>query len=303
MNWTKQGLIFQPNDDLSWQTSHAALPTALQINSSTYRIYFTSRDKDNHTHIGYFDWKIGVPGEIIYKSKQAILSPGDLGMFDDHGVQVTSVVKHGELVYLYYLGWNIGEPQPLFYTAIGLAISEDNGVTFKKYSEAPIMERSKYDPWMVSGGTVILENKLWRMWYISGISFRYIDGVAQSKYDIKYATSQNGIDWERTGYSSLPLLENETNISRMSIIKEDGIYKAWFPVKKKNRGYRVGYAESKDGNIWDRKDELSGIDVTPNSWDSDALDKMEVILHENKKYMLYNGNNFGKDGIGLAVYE
>ncbi|MDC3260122.1 hypothetical protein OAU66_01035 [bacterium] len=303
MTWNKLGLLFTPNETSFWQKSHAALPTSLKLTENVFRIYFTSRDENNATHIGFFDWKAGAPGEIIYRSELPVLSPGRLGMFDDHGVQATSVVRCGDLIHLYYLGWNIGEPQPLFYTAIGLAISEDNGVTFKKYSEAPIMERSKYDPWMVSGGTVLKEGDLWRMWYISGISFEFKNGTAESKYDIKYATSKDGIHWDRDGTICLPLQQGETNISRMSIIKEDGFYHTWFPVKSDGLGYRIGFAVSKDGIDWERKDHLVEIDVSKNSWDSDSLDKLEVILHNRKKYMLYNGNDFGKEGIGLAIYE
>lgn len=303
MKWKKLGLIYQPNKNLPWQNSHAALPTACLIADDLYRIYFTSRDGNNKTYIGYFDLKIGVPGVIINYSDNPVLSPGRLGMFDDHGVQATSVVKFGSKIYLYYLGWNIGYPQPLFYTSIGLAVSNDGGNTFQKYSEAPIMERSKYDPWMVSGGTVLKEKSLWRMYYISGISFEFVDGVAQSRYDIKYAESNDGIHWERTGVVALPLQEQDTNISRMSIVQEDGMYKAWFPVKKKGQGYRVGFASSVDGVNWKRQDELIEIDVSEDGWDSEALDKMEVIVHNGTKYMLYNGNSFGRDGIGLAIYE
>ena len=135
MKWKKLGLIYQPNKNLPWQNSHAALPTACLIADDLYRIYFTSRDGNNKTHIGYFDLKIGVPGVIINYSDTPVLSPGRLGMFDDHGVQATSVVKFGSKIYLYYLGWNIGYPQPLFYTSIGLAVSNDGGNTFQKYSD------------------------------------------------------------------------------------------------------------------------------------------------------------------------
>jgi hypothetical protein len=301
--WIKKGLIYTPDTKLAWQNSHAALPTACLIADNLYRIYFTSRDKENKTFVGYFDWEVGSPGRIINKCKEPILSPGNLGYFDNHGVQVTSVVKHEEKHYLYYLGWNIGRPAPLFYTSIGLAISEDGGTSYKKYSIAPIMERSRYDPWMVSGGTVLKEKSLWRMYYISGISFEFVDGVAQSRYDIKYAESNDGIHWERTGVVALPLQKQDMNISRMSIAQEDGMYKAWFPVKKKGQGYRVGFASSVDGVNWKRQDELIEIDVSEDGWDSEALDKMEVIVHNGTKYMLYNGNSFGRDGIGLAIYE
>jgi hypothetical protein len=303
MRWKKHGIIYAPDTSLDWQKSHAALPTKLQISEDVYRIYFTSRDADNKTYVGYFDWEIGLPGKIINKCKEPVLKHGALGCFDDHGVQATSVVRVGDKIYLYYLGWNIGEPAPLFYTAIGLAISTDNGATFEKYSEAPIMERSKYDPWMVSGGTVLKEESRWRMWYISGISFGFENGVAKSKYDIKYAESVNGIDWTREGVVALQLQDSETNISRMSIIVENGLYKAWYPLKKEGVGYRVGYAESADGTAWTRMDAEVGIDVSEEGWDSEALDKMEVILNQGKKYMLYNGNSFGRDGIGLVILE
>ncbi len=305
INWDKKGLFFQPDALLYWQNSHAALPTALDLGNGIYRIYFTSRDKENKTYVGYFDWNLETNLIKHQDSAAPVLSPGSLGFFDDHGVQATSVVKVNDKVYMYYLGWNPALTKPLFYTSIGLAISDDGGKTFTKYSKAPIMSRSEYDPWMVSGGTVRKENHIWKMWYLSGIDF-HIDAAGQaiSRYDIKYAESSDGINWQRNGHVCMPLADDESNISRLSIIQQEGLYKAWYPVKKLgSMGYRIGYAESKDGLNWDRQDHLSGIDVSEEGWDSQALDKQEVIFHMGKYYMLYNGNSFGRDGIGLATFE
>tara|TARA_R110000796_G_scaffold71409_5_gene162205 strand:- start:73335 stop:74255 length:921 start_codon:yes stop_codon:yes gene_type:complete len=305
ISWHKKGVFFQPDNSLYWQNSHAALPTALYLGNEIYRIYFTSRDKDNKTHVGYFDWDLERDLIKRQESTAPILSPGPLGFFDDHGVQATSVIEANGKVYMYYLGWNPALTKPLFYTSIGLAISDDGGNTFTKYSKAPIMSRSEYDPWMVSGGTVRKEGNIWKMWYLSGIDFQIdTNGQAISRYDIKYAESTDGINWHRNGHVCLPLADDESNISRLSIIQQEGLYKAWYPVKKLGSlGYRIGYAESKDGLIWDRQDHLSGIDVSEEGWDSQALDKQEVILHNGKYYMLYNGNSFGRDGIGLATFE
>jgi predicted GH43/DUF377 family glycosyl hydrolase len=304
MNWVKRGILFKPNQSYYWQISHAALPTALRLEDGIYRIYFTSRDQQNKTYVGYFDWDIATNGVTPQLSKEPILSPGPFGFFDDHGVQATSVVQHNGKIYMYYLGWNPALTKPLFYTSIGLAISEDGGRTFSKYSQAPIMSRSEFDPWMVSGGTVLIEDGVWRMWYLSGIDFKIHEQGAISRYDIKYAESKDGIHWKREGYVCLPLADDETNISRLSIVRVNNIYRAWYPVKKAgNSGYRIGYAESKDGLLWDRMDYLSGIDVSKHGWDSEALDKQEVIYFEDKYYMLYNGNSFGRDGIGLAIAE
>jgi predicted GH43/DUF377 family glycosyl hydrolase len=303
MKWIKKGILYKPNSKFKWQNSHAALPSVIHLNDDIYRVFFTSRDSNNHAYVGFFDWEIGVPGKIINISNNPVLSPGKWGYFDDHGCQATSVVQHNNKFYMYYLGWNVGEPNPLFYTSIGVAISDD-GINFNKYSKSPILSRSEFDPWMVSGGTVLCENGLWRMYYLSGMKFEWVDNKPRSFYDIKIARSKDGINWDRNGEVALALAKNESNISRLSIIKENGKYFAWYPVKKTyNKGYRVGYAESDNGEKWQRKDNKVGIDVSPNSWDSESIDKMEVISHKGTKYMLYNGNQFGKDGIGLAVLK
>jgi hypothetical protein len=301
MQFNKKGILFRPDNKLYWQNSHAALPTVLKLDDEWYRIYFTSRDKDNKTYVGYFEWTPRSPMEVKNVSQDPVLTPGDLGMFDSFGVQATSIVKQNQDIYMYYLGWVIGQPAPLFYTAIGLAISTDGGRSFTKYSKAPIMERSEFDPWMVSGGTVLKNGNDWKMYYISGISFKITDNVAESVYDVKLAESGDGVNWNRKGITPFPLNENETNISRISFVKESDRLRAWFPVKKKGQGYRCGYAESVNGIDFKREDSRSGITISDSGWDNFSIDKMEVIKHQEKYYMFYNGNDFGKDGIGLAV--
>lgn len=301
--WIKKGLVFRPDTSLPWQHSHAAVPTSLHLGGDVFRIFFASRDKNNLTYLGYFDIDILSPEKIIRSSKEPLLTHGTPGMFDDCGVQPSSIINVNGKIYLYYIGWSKGTMKEIFYTSIGLAISEDNGNTFEKYSEAPIMERSIFDPWMVSGPRVILENGAWRMWYISGQKLEVSAEGAKSIYDIRYAESADGIKWKREGTICIPLTAGETNISRITILKNNSGYCCWYPYKKENLGYRIGYAESKDGISWERKDSRAGIDVSASGWDSEAIDKLEIIEHKGTKYMLYNGNQFGLDGIGLAIKD
>jgi len=300
IKWEKQGLIFQPNRELYWQQSHAALPTKLDLGGGRYRLYFSSRDSSSRAHIGYFEINLNNL-KITSTSREPIMSPGAWGLFDDHGVQACSIVKadNGDL-YMYYLGWNPCMTSPLFYTSIGLAISKDNGLSFEKYSSAPIMQRSHFDPWMVSGGTVMRRDNNWIMYYLSGFKFDFGTEPPTSWYDIKIAKSSDGVNWFRDGRVALPLEAGETNISRMTIVECDGLYNAWFPVKSVGQGYRCGAALSENGIDWQRMDHL-GLPQSTTGWDSQAVDKMEVIHYEKKFFMFYNGNKFGLDGIGLAI--
>ena len=67
--------------------------------------------------------------------------------------------------------------------------------------------------------------------------------------------------------------------------------------------YRIGYAYSTDGLNWIRDDENLGIDTTAGDWDSDMMCYPHLCSVNEKVYLLYNGNNFGKTGFGLAMLE
>ena len=300
MNWCKLGLIFSPSGQYPWMRTHAANPVALRLEGDLYRVYFASRDEHNRSHVGYVEFNIRSPQDILNLSTKPVLAPGPLGYFDDHGVYAAAIVEHERKLFMYYTGWNPGARRPLFYTSIGLAVSEDMGKTFHKTSPAPIMARSDFDPWMVSAPYVILDQSIWRMWYISGFKWEERGGSLHSYYHIKYAESKDGVQWMRNGLVCIELKEEERNIARLCVLKENGIYKGWYSYSA-GQGYRIGYAESPDGYIWTRMDDKTGIDVSLSGWDSNALAYPWVFTHEGRKYMLYNGNEFGKEGFGLAI--
>jgi hypothetical protein len=66
----------------------------------------------------------------------------------------------------------------------------------------------------------------------------------------------------------------------------------------------MGYAESVNGKDWVRMDDTVGIDVSEDSdWDSEMIEYPFIFDHDGQRYMLYNGNGYGKTGFGLAVLE
>ena len=139
------------------------------------------------------------------------------------------------------------------------------------------------------------------MWYVSCEGWIHAD---LPKYNIKLATSNDGINWKQPGIVCLDFKdENETALARPCIIKEDGIYKMWLSYKTLEQTYRIGYAESSDGISWKRKDDEVTITVSNSGWDSEMIEYPYVFIHNGKKYMAYNGNGYGENGAGLAVLE
>jgi len=73
--------------------------------------------------------------------------------------------------------------------------------------------------------------------------------------------------------------------------------------RKSLRAYRMGHAVSSDGLSWLRQDEDVGLDVTPDSFDSDAIMYAAPIQVGDATYCYYNGNDFGRNGFAVAVRQ
>lgn len=299
MNWKSLGLVFAPAAHHEWMRSHASLPLAWPLGNGVFRVYFASRDSLNRSHIGSVELDLARPHESGALSADPVLAPGPLGHFDDHGVYPGSLVESGGRLFMYYIGWNPGARPPLFYSSIGLAVSDDRGATFHRYQPHPLIARGPFDPCLVTSPCVINDGGRWLMWYVSGIRWEESAQGLRSYYHIKYAESADGVNWERNGRVAIDLADGELNIARPCVIKDRDCWRMWFSVGR-GTGYRLGYAESADGLEWTRMDARVRVESS-GAWDSEAQAYPWVFEHAGQRYMLYNGNGFGRDGFGLAV--
>lgn len=297
--WIKKGLLYAPEGNRPWMASHAAVPVARHLKENLYRIYFSGRDEQNRSQTGFIEIDITEPNNILHVADEPVLRTGEPGTFNDSGSMASWIVKQGGTEYLYFIGWNLGVTVP-FRNSIGLALSLDGGRTFEQYSEAPILDRSEQDPCFVASCCIMVEGGLWRMWYLSCIAWERSNDGLRHRYHIKYAESDDGISWKRDGQVCIDFKsEDEYAISRPCVLKEDGVYKMWYSYR--GLSYRIGYAESSDGISWERRDNLVGLDVSPYGWDSQMIEYPFVFDHGGSRYMLYNGNDYGRTGIGLAL--
>jgi len=303
--WKKLGLIFQANKNFDWMYSHASVPFAECIKDDLLKVYFSTRNIDNESSIGYIIIDINNPQTILEISKIPVLSKGELGTFDDSGTMGCCIMKKENIQYMYYIGWNLGITVP-FRNSIGLAISENNGKSFYKPYQGPIIDRTRNEPHFVASNCVIEDNGIYKMWYLSCTGWIKKNNKIVHNYHIKYAESDNGIDWNRNGTIAIDYKDKyEYAISVPRVIKENNTYKMWFSSRgtKATSTYRIRYAESENGIDWIRKDDEVGIDVSDEGWDSEMICYPFVFDHKGKRYMLYNGNQYGKDGFGLALME
>jgi predicted GH43/DUF377 family glycosyl hydrolase len=299
INWNKIGIFITPQTDKWWSISHAMIPTIQDLGKGIFRVYYSGRNKENQSHIGWVEVDLNEPFTLLEYSVGPSLTPGDLGCFDDNGVTPSCIIKldNDELA-LYYIGWNPGSTVRMHLFG-GLATSTDGGKTFKRWSKAPIIERCPTDPFLNTAPWVVKAENEYRMYYVSGTGWRHKD---LPRYNIKLARSDDGKVWRRDGHVCIDYKNDSENaLARPYVLYEDGVWKMWFA--KKGDSYRLGYAESLDGIDWVRCDEMAGLSVSDSGFDSEMVEYAAVVEYNGRHFMFYNGNNYGYEGIGLAVEE
>lgn len=159
--------------------------------------------------------------------------------------------------------------------------------------------RTDADPFLATSPFVLVENGLWRMWYASGQSWEATAAGPKHYYRIVYAESTDGINWTPTGRVCIDFAnEDEYAIARPCVVKSKNGYDMWFSYRGPT--YRIGYARSADGLTWTRDDEHAGLWPAGDGWESDSVEYGFVFDYKGTRWILYNGNDYGATGIGLA---
>ncbi|OEE77718.1 hypothetical protein [Vibrio genomosp. F6] len=300
MKWKKLGLIFDPKryDSPEWMASHAMMPCVDHIGGDDFRIYFSPRDGMNRSRPASLDININSPLKYSNLSPRPLLELGQLGGYDDSGVMPTCIYSNENVSYMLFNGWTLGKNIP-FFSFNGLA-NNINGQFAKIENYPNALNRSSSDPYSTFAPFVLKDGSEWHMWYVSLIKW---DESLKHYYHIKYASSVDGVNWTPEDIVCIDFIsKDEYAIARPVVIKENGIFKMWFSSRSLNGDdtYRIRYAESDDGLVWNRIGD-SNIQLSEDGWDSQMICYGYVFSHKGSHYMIYNGNNYGETGFGIAI--
>jgi predicted GH43/DUF377 family glycosyl hydrolase len=296
--------------------SFAQAPQALVL-ADRVRIYFSTRELEASSgkflsHVVFVDINKSF-SKILQVSQHTVLALGRLGTFDEHGIFPMNVLQVGKVVYGYTSGVNRRVSVPAD-GAIGLAVSHDQGYTFQRMSDGPVIAASLREPCIVVDPFVKIVGSVFHMWYVFGLGWKQFaeDDSPGRVYKIGHATSKDGIEWQKEeGRQILTDRLGETECQALPTVMEfEGEYHMFFCYRqasdfRKNpqRSYRIGHAFSSDLVSWERDDSQYTLDMSVDGWDAEMLCYPHVFQCDGNFYMLYNGNAFGKFGFGLAVLK
>ena len=313
--WKKQGKVFTPQEvkGRSWLKEFAQAPATLVFDNFV-RVYFSCRPLADQggqyvSYSAYVDLDRADLFKVRHLAEQPILSLGGLGEFDEFGTYPVSVIRDGEEIRAYYAGWTRCESVP-FNVAIGCATSCDEGKTFTKLGNGPVLTYSPDEPFVLSGPKIRRFNGLWYLWYIAGRKWKVVNNRAEPVYKIRMATSHDGIQWSKVNKDLIESrIEEDEAQASPDVFYANGIYHMFFcyryssDYRGKQNGYRIGYASSANLTDWVRDDTKVGIDVSEEGWDSEMISYPHVFELDGETYMAYLGNQVGRYGFGLAVLD
>ncbi|MGR9396957.1 hypothetical protein ACU8OL_28770 (plasmid) [Rhizobium leguminosarum] len=317
MRWKKLGKIFDPTRHQlpAGCVEYAQSPQAL-VFDDFIRIYFSTRSVDTNgkylSHIAFVDMDKTMD-RIVRVTDRPVIELGKLGCFDEHGIFPMNVIRHEGKIYGYSCGWNRRVAVSVD-TAIGLTVSDDDGLSFKRIGDGPVLSASLGEPCLVGDGFVRFINGTFHMWYIFGTGWKvYSSETAPDRtYKIGHATSRDGINWQKEEARQIiaDRLGPDESQALPTVIDIEGRHHMFFCYRQssdfrtnKSRGYQIGHACSDDLINWSRDDVELAIEGTSGEWDSDMLCYPHVFESDGAIYLLYNGNHFGRYGFGAAILE
>lgn len=304
ITWKKEGRVFAVTGNSGWMNTHAQIPTVLVL-EDRLRVYFATRPRKDLGLTTFVDLDRKDPRRVLHVCERPILEVGRPGTFDNHGIFPVYVGYIDGRVHLYYVGWYRGSSIP-YHNAVGLAVSDDDGMTFRKLFDGPVLDRTSKEPYSTGAVYIVEQDGSYHMFYNEVFDWIVVNDRYEPLYHIKHAVSENAIEWTKTDRVCIGSQHAREGVARPSVIRRDGIYHMWFCYRGSDDfrdgrdSYRIGYARSENLLDWNRADGLAGIGVSDTGWDSTMIAYPCVVEVDGEYLMFHNGNGFGTSGFGFA---
>ena len=168
-------------------------------------------------------------------------------------------------------------------------------------SDEPVLKAGPGRSWddsSVIGPEVLYTGAQYRMWY---------SGISGTTYQIGYATSKNGLIWEKSPRNPVltvgePGSWDDERVWAPAVIYNPPLWQMWYVGYSDAAGSQIGYATSEDGVNWEK---YPGNPVfTPSifdQWESNGVNAPYVIFENGIYHLWYSSHPDGSIGYAASA--
>lgn len=309
--WHRKGLVVGPPDSHPWWASCAGVPTCLPLSERLWRIWFGGRDAQGRSGILCVDVDPADGMKVLALRDVPGLQRGTGNAFDSAGIWACTALAIDGKVLLWYTGMRLGTDVP-HELAIGLAISDDGGLTFRKAGGEPVLRSDAGMPQFVTTPCVAPRPEGgYEMWYSSCTEWRRDGARVDPWYELRYATSPDGLHWSKAAEPLIGIGGTAwAGITRPWVERNGATATLWFSARG-GKDFRVAspdayrlYRVPLHGTTV-RQHEIEPVVFTPppgpDDWDGWMQVCPCVLPYNGTRIMFYNGNDFSRTGFGYAI--
>ena len=296
VNWTKYPgnpvLSGQPG---TWYAYLSMCSVLYNPDSSRYEMWFTSGAQASFPYTIGYAWSDDGISWNVHTSNPALTSTP--GSWDAYMVFDPLVIRENGQ----YKMWYAGIETTALLTKIGYATSTD-GINWQKDTlNNPVLlaGTASWESAAVSHPFVLPSSNGYKMWY-SGSSV----GASQTAFG--YATSPDGINWQKDTMNNPVLLAGEIGqwdrvVYGPEILYRENLYYMYYTGQNNlYQSDKVGLATSPDGiHNWYKHGPV--LQPTPGQWDGSRTIVGCVFMEDDTLKMYYAGSSGSNWEIGLAT--
>ena len=178
--WRKQGKVLAP-DASTWEGDYIAANGSAIVESNRL-LYFYQGGRVPQVGLA-----VSSDGRAWLRHGDPVLTLGPRGSWDERGVADPYVIRAGGKLYMFYLGQDRARRQRL-----GVAVSDDGGVTWAKFRGNPIIELGAFGEF---DGNGLGEPAVW-----DAGGYYWMLYTGRDRNEIRrlgLARSKNGVQWEK----------------------------------------------------------------------------------------------------------
>ena len=295
IKFNRLGRIFDPQQfEVNGEIlSHAANPVVIKIDRNLVRIFFNSRDKNERSSVYSIDFDLDRLRPIPDTLKvQFLLDPSD-SYFKD-GVSLGSHFQLDGLSWIGFMGW-INPTFKHWYGTIGKFQLNAN-LDFESIDEKPWFDLDNQDQTSLSYPAVYTSKNTMHVWY--GTTLTWDGGNGEMIHILKEKVSKDYVRFESTNRMVEWEMGESQAFSRPSILKIHDHFLMAFSVRGNATKYRIGFGLIEDSSSVVKQ--ICTFSTSSSKWESEMVEYPYLVAHGDSVFMFYNGNGYGKSGIGLA---